>query len=61
MVEVTVKEASEASRAIQDAVATISDAAEVHQTGIMVTRVGPGSFIVRAHPAVPYGFVRQHH
>lgn len=61
MVEVRVKESKQAGEAIQDAVSTIACAAEYHQTGIMVTRVGPDSYIVRAHPSVPYGFVRQQH
>lgn len=59
MLEVNVKEASEVDEALQNAVSQVTKAAVRHQTGVLVTRVGPGRYIVRAHPAVPYGLTRQ--
>jgi hypothetical protein len=59
MLEVNVKDASEVDEALHKAVSQVSDAAVRHRTGVLVTRVGPGSYIVRAHPAVPYGLTRQ--
>ena len=45
--------------------ATVDEALETgglspqHKIGVLITRIGIGSYIVRAHPAVPYGLVRQ--
>lgn len=59
MLEVNVKDACEVDEALQKAVSQVTEAAVRHQTGVLVTRVGPGRYIVRAHPAVPYGLTRQ--
>ena len=59
MVEISVDDASEVDQAITDAVETVRAAATRHETGIMITRTGPGRYIVRAHPAVPFGLIRE--
>lgn len=61
MVDVGVDNASHIDQALNDAVETIKAAAIRHQTGIMITRLGPGRYVVRAHPAVPFGLIRQQH
>ncbi|MDQ0144625.1 hypothetical protein [Pseudarthrobacter niigatensis] len=61
MVEVNVNDSSDVDHALTEAIKAIRDAAIRHQTGIMVTRVAPGRYIVRAHPAVPFGLTRQQH
>jgi hypothetical protein len=61
MVEVTIESSSQVDPALEDAVAKVKDAAIHHRTGIMITRTGPGRYIVRAHPAVPWGLIRQIH
>lgn len=60
MVEIAVDDLSKVDPALDDAIATIRPAATRHRTGIMITRTAPGRYIVRAHPAVPYGLIRQH-
>jgi hypothetical protein len=59
MMEVHVSSAGEADLALDRAVAVITEAAKHHRTGVLVTRIGAGHYIVRAHPAVPYGLVRE--
>jgi 6-phosphogluconate dehydrogenase (decarboxylating) len=59
MMEVHVSSAGEADLALDRAVAVIAEAAKHHRTGVLVTRIGAGHYIVRAHPAVPYGLVRE--
>lgn len=61
MVEVTVKDSAQLDQALKDGIAGVMAAAALHHTGVMVTRTGPGRYIVRAHPAVPYGLIRQQH
>ncbi|PTT67099.1 hypothetical protein [Arthrobacter sp. HMWF013] len=61
MLEVNVKSAAELDRALEEAIDQTMKAAVHHGTGIMVTRIGTGRYIVRAHPTVPYGLVRQDH
>lgn len=61
MVEVNVSKAEQLDRALEEAIAVIAKAAAHHHMGIMVTRTGVGRYVVRAHPAVPYGLVRQQH
>jgi hypothetical protein len=60
MVEVNVTSAAEVDKALEEAIAVISETATHHRVGILVTRTGAGSYIVRAHPAVPFGLIRQH-
>ena len=59
MVEVRVRDAADAAQALADAVLAVGEAAARYGTGIMITEVGEGSFVVRAHPAVPFGLVRE--
>lgn len=59
MLEVNVHEAGD--NALEEAITHVTEAATRHQTGVMVTRIGPGRYIVRAHPAVPFGLTRQQH
>jgi len=61
MVEVNVTDSSEVDHALNEAIEAIKYAATRHQTGIMVTRLAPGRYIVRAHPAVPFGLIREQH
>ncbi|SKB99257.1 hypothetical protein SAMN05660473_03494 [Arthrobacter sp. 49Tsu3.1M3] len=61
MVEVIVTDSAQVDQALKDGVAKVMEAATRHHTGVMVTRTGPGRYIVRAHPAVPYGLIRQRH
>jgi hypothetical protein len=59
MVEVNVSSATDVDHALDEAVAAVRDAAIRHRTGILITRIAPGSYIVRAHPEVPIGLTRQ--
>jgi hypothetical protein len=61
MVEVHVERAAELDRSLNDAVGVVSKAALDHRMGIMITRIGTGRYIVRAHPDVPFGLTRQMH
>jgi hypothetical protein len=61
MLEVHVREASEVDSALEQAIEVVLKAATEHRTGILVTRIDAGTYIVRAHPAVPFGLVRQKH
>lgn len=61
MVEVNVHSAAGVDPALEEAIGVIRETAAHHRIGILVTRTGAGSYIVRAHPAVPYGLVRQQH
>ncbi|WP_240684937.1 hypothetical protein [Arthrobacter nitrophenolicus] len=51
-------ETSGLSDALGNAVDVVAKAAAAHRTGILISRVGTDRYIVRAHPAVPYGFIR---
>jgi hypothetical protein len=59
VIEVRVTEASQLDPSLDAAVELIKEAATEHGTGIMITRLGPGHYIVRAHPEVPHGLIRQ--
>ncbi|CAN7337589.1 hypothetical protein LJR014_001863 [Arthrobacter sp. LjRoot14] len=59
MLEVNVTTAADLAQALKEAIAAVAESAEHHGTGILVTRTGAGSYVVRAHPAVPSGFIRQ--
>lgn len=61
MLEVYVASADDVDRALEEAVAVITQIATHHQVGILITRTAASSYIVRAHPAVPYGLIRQQH
>ncbi|GAB5077970.1 hypothetical protein [Arthrobacter sp. AD-310] len=59
MVEVRVGDVRDAPRALAEAIRTVGEAADRYGTGILVTDVGEGTYVVRAHPAVPHGLVRE--
>ncbi|AUZ33063.1 hypothetical protein C3B78_00185 [Arthrobacter sp. PGP41] len=59
MLEVTDAEGADLPGALGNAIAVVSRAADEHRTGILISRIGMDRYIVRAHPAVPYGMVRQ--
>lgn len=61
MLEVNVASAADVDQALDEAIAIITDTAAYHRIGVLVTRTGAGSYIVRAHPAVPCGLIRQQH
>lgn len=58
MVEVRVREPRETSAALAAAIEVVGEAADQYGTGILVTELGEGCYVVRAHPAVPHGLVR---
>ena len=59
MLEVNVDSWAEVDQALEEALAVIAGAAAHHRVGVLVTRTGAGSYMVRAHPAVPFGLIRQ--
>jgi dissimilatory sulfite reductase (desulfoviridin) alpha/beta subunit len=59
MVEVNATTAEEVFKALEEAITVIAKTAAHHRMGVLVTRAGAGSYIVRAHQAVPYGLIRQ--
>jgi len=61
MLEVNVVRADEVDNALKEAITVITGTAIHHGIGVLVTRTGAGRYIVRAHPAVPYGLIRQQH
>ncbi|MEJ1191979.1 hypothetical protein ACFC25_12235 [Pseudarthrobacter sp. NPDC055928] len=58
-VEVRAGQSDDVGRVLDDAVRAVGEAADRHGTGIMITDVGEGCYVVRAHPAVPHGLVRE--
>ncbi|CAH0201556.1 hypothetical protein SRABI83_01918 [Arthrobacter sp. Bi83] len=61
MLEVHAKHAYEVDDALTKAIDVVKIAATEHKTGILISRIDTGRYIVRAHPAVPFGLVRQRH
>lgn len=61
VLEVNVVSAAEVDQALEEAIAIVMATASHHGTGVLVTRIGVGSYIVRAHPGVPHGLIRQQH
>jgi hypothetical protein len=59
MLDVTVTQAADLSVALANAVDVVSQAAAEHSTGILISRIGTDRYIVRAHPGVPYGLIRE--
>jgi hypothetical protein len=59
MLEVHVSSAGEVDLALEQAIAVITETAKHHLAGVLVTQIGAGHYIVRAHPAVPYGLVQE--
>jgi hypothetical protein len=61
MLEVNVIKPEELDQRLQEAIEVITRTASHHHIGVLVTRTGEGRYIVRAHPGVPYGLIRQQH
>jgi hypothetical protein len=61
MLEVNVIEPGELDQKLQEAIDVVTRTAAHHHIGVLVTPTGVGRYIVRAHPAVPYGLIRQQH
>ncbi|MEV7606002.1 hypothetical protein AB0N65_11240 [Paenarthrobacter sp. NPDC089322] len=59
MLEVHAATAEELDQKLKEAIDIVARAAAHHHIGVLVTPTGPARYIVRAHPAVPYGMVRQ--
>ncbi|QSZ51253.1 hypothetical protein AYX19_21565 (plasmid) [Paenarthrobacter ureafaciens] len=59
MVEVIVKNASDLNEVLNEAIDFLAPSTMVNRVGVMVTRIGAGHYVVRAHPEVPFGLVRQ--
>ncbi len=59
MLEVTAADGSDLRGDLGNAVVVVSRAADEHRTGILISRIGTDRYIVRAHPAVPYGLIRE--
>jgi len=58
MIEVAVTEGAEPGKSLEAAIMCVTEAAQRNNIGILVTNLGPGHYIVRAHPMVPSGLVR---
>lgn len=59
VVTVTVTDAAQLDEALSQAVETVRKAAIYRDSGIMITRTGPGQYGVRADSRVPVGLTRQ--
>lgn len=59
LIEVNVEGGEDVGTVLERAVEAVQGAAVRHQTGILIAHIGPGRYIVRAHPAVPFGLIRQ--
>lgn len=59
MLEINVNHGPEVDSALEKAIERVKSAAFHRRTGIMVSRVSAGRYIVRAHPQVPFGLTRQ--
>jgi hypothetical protein len=53
--------AADLNEALKNAIKSGNQGCDTPPIGIMVTRTGAGRYIVRAHPEVPYGLIRQRH
>lgn len=59
MVEVHTENVADIDASLEEAIKVVTLAAERHHMGILVTRIQSGRYVVRAHPLVPAGLVRQ--
>ncbi|SKB71868.1 hypothetical protein SAMN05660916_02285 [Arthrobacter sp. 31Cvi3.1E] len=59
MLEVTLSQVDDERTSLDVAIERVTEAAQLHGMGVMVSRIADERYVVRAHPAVPYGFVRQ--
>lgn len=59
--ESSVDTADQLDQKLNEAINKVAVAATTYRIGIMVTRLAVGRYIVRAHPEVPFGLIRQRH
>jgi hypothetical protein len=59
MLEVNVETLAEVEPTLEAAIQSVSPAAVRYGMGILITQIGLGRYVVRAHPHVPEGFVRR--
>lgn len=59
--EVVVTKAVDLEHALHNAVTLVMETAMERRTGIMMTRLGIGRYIVQVHPEVPVGLIRERH
>lgn len=57
-VEVRIARAAQLGEALQRATDLVSRVAVQRRMGILMTRVGPGRYIVQTYPDVPFGLTR---
>lgn len=60
LLEVNVESGDDVERALEEAIAVITQIARHYRVGILITRTGAFTYVVRAHPVVPFGLIRQH-
>jgi hypothetical protein len=59
MLPINVATLAEVEPTLEEAIQSVSPAAAHYGMGILITRIGIGRYVVRAHPHVPEGFVRR--
>ena len=59
VIEINVLTSADVEPALEDAIHSVTPAAVHHGMGILITRIGLGRYVVRAHPDVPEGLVRR--
>jgi hypothetical protein len=59
MLEVNVETLAEVEPTLEAAIQSVSPAAVRYGMGVLITQIGLGRYVVRAHPHVPEGFVRR--
>jgi hypothetical protein len=59
MLEINVETLAEVEPTLEAAIQSVSPAAVRYGMGILITQIGLGRYVVRAHPHVPEGFVRR--
>jgi hypothetical protein len=59
MLEINVETLAEVEPTLEAAIQSVSTAAVRYGMGILITQIGLGRYVVRAHPHVPEGFVRR--
>ena len=59
MLELIVPEGEDMEPALEAAIVQVTPAASRNGMGVMATEIQKGYFVVRAHPAVPFGLIRR--
>jgi hypothetical protein len=59
MQEINVETLAEVEPKLEAAIQSVSPAAARYGMGILITQIGLGRYVVRAHPHVPEGLVRR--